>query len=273
MFPASRLVLDALTLPPTYDRATPSRPSSRRNPWLGDQNACPYSGEWMHVFDRSDDQPPTGDGGLARSDASPREGLGWPPDQALSSLLDMVAAAELSLADVLRHLAEEAADRLPSADAVLAVVRRADDSREAVHTDELAVAVDELQRGLREGPVLDAVAHRDVVVSGDLSQETRWPALARSVGTSPVRSALCVPLLVDGVAVGALSVYARAVDAFDDAARQRGVRLAASAGPTIGDVLVLDRARRLTLQLHLGGADRAAVDEAITVLMEENGVG
>jgi transcriptional regulator with GAF, ATPase, and Fis domain len=227
----------------------------------------------MHVFDRSDDQPGTGDGGLARSAAPPPDELGWPPDQALSSLLDMVAAAELTLADVLRHVAEEAADRVPGADAVLAVVRRADDTREAVHTDELAVAVDELQRGLREGPVLDAVAHRDAVVSGDLSQETRWPALARSVGTSPVRSALCVPLLVEGVAVGALSLYARAVAAFDDAARQRAVRLAASAGPTVGDVLVLDRARRLTLQLHLGGADRAAVDEAITVLMEENGVG
>src|SRR4051812_50147921 len=92
----------------------------------------------MHVFDRSDDQPGTGDGGLARSAAPPPDELGWPPDQALSSLLDMVAAAELTLADVLRHVAEEAADRVPGADAVLAVVRRADDTRGAVDTDELA---------------------------------------------------------------------------------------------------------------------------------------
>jgi GAF domain-containing protein len=185
----------------------------------------------------------------------------------------MVAAAELTLVDVLRHVAGEAAGRLPAADGVLVAARRHDDSRELVATTDLAAAVDELQLGLREGPVLDAVASRGVVVSPDLARDDRWPRLAGSLGTSGLHSALCVALTADDVPLGTVSVYAREPDAFDERARELAVRLATSAGSTVGDVLVLDRLRRLTLQLHLEGSDSTAVDEAIAVLMEENGVG
>jgi GAF domain-containing protein len=185
----------------------------------------------------------------------------------------MLAASELTLVDVLRHVADQAVSQLPTADGVLVAVRRDDDNREVVATSDLAATTDELQLGLREGPVLDALASRSVVCSGDLTQEGRWPRLAGSIGTSGVRSAVCVPLGGPDVTLGTLSLYAGAVDAFDQGARRHAARLARSAAPTVADVLVLDRARRLTLQLHLDGSDRSAVDEAIAVLMEENGVG
>jgi GAF domain-containing protein len=226
----------------------------------------------MHVFDRSDDPAVPAAGGVAEAD-EPTSGDAWPPVEQLRSLLEMVAATELTLVDVLRHLADEAAHGVPRADGVLVTVRRHDGSRELVGTTGLATTVDELQRGLREGPVLDALAGRSVVTSPDLTQEDRWPRLASSIGTSSVRSALCVPLAANGVPLGTLSLYARAADVFDDHARRLTARLARSAGPTVADVLVLDRVRHLTLQLHLEGSDRSAVDEAIAVLMDENGVG
>ena len=238
-----------------------------------DQNRMSYSGEWMHVFDRSDDPAVPAAGGVAEADEPTPGDPAWPPVEQLRSLLEMVAATELTLVDVLRHVADEAVRGVPRADGVLVTVRRHDDSRELVGTTDLATTVDELQRGLREGPVLDALAGRDVVTSPDLTQEDRWPRLASAIGTSSVRSALCVPLAATGVPLGTLSLYARAADVFDDHARRLTARLARSAGPTVADVLVLDQVRRLTLQLHLEGSDRSAVDEAIAVLMDENGVG
>ena len=238
-----------------------------------DRTACPYSGEWMHVFDRSEDPAVPAAGGVTEAHGSRPEEPGWPPVEELRSLLEMVAATELTLVDVLRHVADQATSQLPRADGVVVAVRRQDDSREVVATSDLAATADELQLGLREGPVLDALASRSVVSSPDLTQEDRWPRLAGSIGTSGVRSAVCVPLGGPEVTLGTLSLYAGAANAFGHDARRLAARLARSAAPTVADVLVLDRARRLTLQLHLDGSDRSAVDEAIAVLMEENGVG
>ena len=224
------------------------------------------------MFDRSDDPAVPAAGGVVEADGPQYEDPARPPVHQLRSLLEMVATAELTLVDVLRHLAEQTAERLPETDGVLVAVRRHDGSREVVATSELAVTADELQLGLREGPVLDALAGGDVVGSADLAGEDRWPRLASAVEASGVRSALCVPL-GEGLALGTLSLYARAPDAFDHAARRVAARLGRSAGPAVADVLVRDRARRLTLQLHLDAADRAAVDEAVAVLMEEEGVG
>jgi hypothetical protein len=224
------------------------------------------------VFDRSDDPAVPAAGGVVEAEEPQPEDPARPPVQQLGSLLEMVATAELTLVDVLRHLAEQAAEGLPATDGVLVAVRRHDGSREVVATSELAATADELQLGLREGPVLDALADGNVVGSADLTGEDRWPRLAHAVEASGVRSALCVPLGEDR-ALGTLSLYAGAPDAFDHAARRVAARLGRSAGAAVADVLVRDRARRLSLQLQLEAADRAAVDEAVAVLMEEDGVG
>ena len=225
----------------------------------------------MHLFERFDDHAEAGPAGgpePASPESAERAGQ-------LASLLEMVAAAELSLVDVLRHLAEEASSGLPEGAGVVVAARRPDGRRELVASTGAARAVDALQLGLREGPLLDCTVERHQVASPDLTGDERWPRLAGSAGAvdGGMRSALCVPLVVDGVPLGTLSAYAPVEQAFDERAGRRLVRLAAAAGPPVADVLVLDQARRLTFQLHLQGSDRGAVDEAIGVLMEENGVG
>ena len=226
----------------------------------------------MHLFDRSDD-PAQASPAAAWGPASPPRG-----DRAgqLVSLLEMVGAAELSLADVLRHLVEEAAAELLAGVGVVAAVRRPDSRREQVATTGPAHRADELQLGLREGPVFDCLSERHPVTSADLTRDPRWPRLARSVGelADGARSAVCVPLPLDGLGSGTLSAYATDENADDE--QQTAallLRLATAAGPAVADVLVLDQARRLTVQLHLPGSDRRAVDEAIGVLMGQNGVG
>jgi GAF domain-containing protein len=199
-----------------------------------------------------------------------------PPAQASAdhvvALLDMVREAEASLADVLRHLAERSEGELHGPDGVVVAVRRPEGGREVVATDPAAQQADQLQLGLREGPVLDALAEGRAVESDDLTDDSRWPRLAGALGTSGVRSVVCQPITIEGAVLGTLSVYAGRAGAFDQDTAEVVAGLAASAALGVRTALVLERVRSLTVQLHLQGTDRELVDEAVAVLVEENAV-
>lgn len=187
------------------------------------------------------------------------------------SLLTMLGAVEVTVADALAHVAESAAAALPMADGACVAVRGS--GGRTVCASTAAAELQELQDDLGEGPCVDAAAGRRPVLTGDLPADPRWPALAASLRQSAVHSVLAFPLLGPADVLGTLSLCAAARSAFDDRSRQVGVRLATSAARTVGHALVLERTRRLTAERHLGVRDRAAVDRAIAVLMEENGVG
>ena len=174
---------------------------------------------------------------------------------------------------MLRLLAEQAAALVPAADGVVVAVRRRDGRRELEATADAARAVDALQLGLREGPLLDCTGAGRASLSPDLARDARWPRLAASLGTSEVRSAVCVPLCVDGLPLGTLSAYADADEAFDERAGRLLGRLASAAAPVLADVLALDAVRGPALHLRLEAADRGVVDQAVAVLREEEGVG
>lgn len=229
---------------------------------------------------------------LDRPDALSQGGASWTPvgppaapagDQRASraevvSLLAMVGAAQVGLPDVLEHVAERALALVPAADGVVVAVRRPSGAVEVAATEADARGVDALQRGLREGPVLDAVTAGLPVGTGDLSGDGRWPRLASSVGTLDVRSALSLALAVDGTVLGTVTAYARRRDSFpadedEHAAAVLLARFAAEVGDEVEAALGLERARALTVQGELAEADRPAVDRALDLLADEHGVG
>lgn len=224
------------------------------------------------MFDPSQDRPLAGSGRPpGPEDLTGSDPLLLHPGGQLRTLLSMLDAVEITVVDVLSHLADRVTELLPAVDGAC-VALAAGARRERVATARFAAAVEELEESLGEGPHLDAVARQRSVRSGELAQEARWPRLAAASRTQPVRSVLVLPLRTPAGPVGTLSAYAFAPDAFDDRTRQLGVRLATTAARTVRDALVLDRARRLTSDRYLSTAGRAAVDAAIEVLMRENGV-
>ena len=67
--------------------------------------------------------------------------------------------------------------------------------------------VDETQHAGGDGPCMEAIRTRDVVMSDDLADEARWPAwtaLARRWG---LRSVMSYPFDVDPLTLGALNLY------------------------------------------------------------------
>ena len=92
---------------------------------------------------------------------------------------------------------------------------------DGIHTPasshDVALQVDLIQYDTDQGPCLSAIRDRDMYVTGDLRAETRWPAFAaRATTESGVRSMLSLRLFVEGDNLGALNMYSRSPDAFDD---------------------------------------------------------
>ncbi len=98
--------------------------------------------------------------------------------------------------------------------------------------------VDAIQYETGEGPCLDAIREHEVFRTGDLGEERRWPKFsARAQRETGVRSMLCFRLFVDGDTLGALNLYSKAADAFDDRSMAVGLVFAAHAAVALSSAL------------------------------------
>jgi GAF domain-containing protein len=137
-------------------------------------------------------------------------------------------------------------------------------------SDALANHVDEVQYDHDQGPCLQAMRTRQIVLVSDMATEDRWgpyPAYALSYG---VHSSLSLPLSVNGDTRGALNLYAGTAHAFGPA-EQRHAQL--FAGPASAALTVVTRQVhqvRLSEQLRVALATRAVIDQALGILMGHN---
>jgi hypothetical protein len=184
----------------------------------------------------------------------------------------------LGLVQVLEQVALFAARGVPGADGVAVSLFRArpgDNRVQAVAASAAFVAeIDAIQfTAIQEGPTITATSRRRAARSGSLGGEKLWPRFGPRVGRLGVHSVLALPLLVpdqDRV-VGALSVYARAKDAFDDHASTLGQIFAAPAAVAVHNAQVLDDARMLAGQLQAALSSRPVIDQAIGLLRGRSG--
>ena len=97
-------------------------------------------------------------------------------------------------------------------------------------SDDVPRTVDAIQYETSEGPCLDAIRENEVFESGDLGRERRWPQFAsRAQRETGVTSMLSFRLFVEGDTLGALNLYSKAPDAFDEKSRTVGLVFAAHA--------------------------------------------
>jgi GAF domain-containing protein len=135
-------------------------------------------------------------------------------------------------------------------------------------SDEVPAVVQRIQDETEEGPCVDATYHeREVFETGDLATEPRWPRFSAAVVEhTDVRSAMGIRLTKSGDdALGALDLYATAVDAFDDSDRSVAAIFAAFAAVAI-------RAAMEREQLIEAIATRDVIGQAKGIIMERTGV-
>ncbi|MEP6482405.1 MAG: GAF and ANTAR domain-containing protein, partial [Rhodoglobus sp.] len=132
--------------------------------------------------------------------------------------------------------------------------------------------IDEIQYvTLNEGPCITAATEARTVRSGSLGGEKMWPRFGPRVGRLGIHSALSLPLLLPGQVVGAINVYARGKDVFDDHAAELGELFAAPATVAVHNAQILTQALALTAQLQAALSSRPVIDQAIGLLRGRNG--
>jgi GAF domain-containing protein len=85
----------------------------------------------------------------------------------------------------------------------------------AASTDPLVAGIDQVQIECAEGPGLDLVSERPIVVVRDTTVERRWERWAGKVAALGVRSVLTARLAAGDTNVGTLNLYHSKPDAFD----------------------------------------------------------
>src|SRR5829696_9346281 len=128
-------------------------------------------------------------------------------------------------------------------------------------TGELPAQVDAIQEETQQGPCLDAAYVQQTVRVDNLATEDRWPLFAQRASTTGAASMLSLQLYVEGDNLGALNLYARVPNAFDDESEQVGLLFASHAAVAYAGV-------RKEAQLAKAVASRDLIGQAKGILME-----
>jgi GAF domain-containing protein len=179
-------------------------------------------------------------------------------------LHDLVLDAA-SVTDFLAELCTLLADLAPGAHCGVTLQRQGD-ALTVASNDSVAGHLQEIEQRYADGPAAEAQRTRACVEVPDLSREVRWPAFVGQAIATGVGSGVWLPVVVDGVPVGVLSVTAPARRAFTAAEVQRAQAIAEQAAA--GITLALRRSARLTEDdTQAALQSRRIVDRALGILM------
>jgi GAF domain-containing protein len=187
--------------------------------------------------------------------------------------LSTLSVARLGLEDLLTRVASFAVRAIPGADGAGLTLIEQDRSDMVVTSDAFVRQVEDIQYGgINEGPCITAASTGETVRSGSLTADRRWPRFGPRVGRLGVHSVLALPLLTDGVVVGAMNVYAHARDAFDERAERVGELFAVPAAIAVQNAQILAQTQRLTANLRRAMVNRAVIDQAIGIIISRTGL-
>jgi GAF domain-containing protein len=139
-----------------------------------------------------------------------------------------------------------------------------------VSTGRLALDLDETQYERGHGPCLHAARTHELTLVADTRTDSRWPDYLPRAAESGCLSSLSVPLVVDEEhqVGGALNIYARQPDAFDEDSRSIAGRFAPYAAVAAGNLYAYQSARDMADNLQRALESRAVIDQAKGVLIE-----
>ena len=139
-----------------------------------------------------------------------------------------------------------------------------------VSTGQLALDLDERQYERDQGPCLHAARSGQLTLIADTRADARWPDYLPRAVERGCLSSLSVPLAIDAdeQVTGALNIYARRPDAFDEDSRAVATRFAPYAAVAAGNLYAYQSARDMADNLQRALESRAIIDQAKGVLIE-----
>jgi GAF domain-containing protein len=139
-----------------------------------------------------------------------------------------------------------------------------------VATGKLATDCDESQYGRGYGPCLHAASTGELVEIADAQTETRWRDYVQRAIEHGALASLSVPLPISEGIGGALNIYAREANAFDEESRSVATRFAPYAGVAAANMYAYEDARDMADNYLRALESRAVIDQAKGILMERH---
>ena len=158
--------------------------------------------------------------------------------------LSKLATGLLPLEDSLTRVAEYAVRAIPGAEGAGLTLLEENRSDTIVSTADFVARIDDIQYSLGQGPCVSAVADRQIVLSGSLGGDRRWPQFGSRVARLGVHSVVSLPLITDEGVVGAMNVYAHDKNAFTADAGRLGELFAVPAAIAVQNAQVLAQTKR-----------------------------
>jgi GAF domain-containing protein len=169
--------------------------------------------------------------------------------------------AERGMDDVLRAITGSSVATIPGADSAgISLVRNKSNIISVAGTDDLVTAADKAQDELQEGPCLSAAWQHETFRVDDMEQETRWPRFRQRATDLGIRSLLSIQLFTDQYNLGALNLYSKEANAFDEDAEQVGLLFAAHAA-----IALRGQQRESELQAAIGSRDTIGMAKGILI--------
>jgi GAF domain-containing protein len=132
--------------------------------------------------------------------------------------------------------------------------------------------VDAIQYRLGEGPCVSAAAEGRTKTSTRLGDDAAWPTFGPQAAALGIHSALSLPLIANGEVIGALNLYAREREAFDEYSRYCGEQFAGPAAIAIRNARTLEQAQRKQSNLEVALTSLATIDQAVGIIRSRSGL-
>jgi GAF domain-containing protein len=184
--------------------------------------------------------------------------------------LGSLSLRELSMDSLLRTVADLTKSVMPGNPEASVLLLVKDRPTTVVSTGALATDLDETQYEHGQGPCLHAARTGEVTEIPDTRANDRWPDYTPRAAERGNLSSLSIPLAIDQDArvSGALNIYARRIDAFDEASRSAATRFAPYAAVATGNLYAYQSARDMADNLQAALESRAVIDQAKGILIE-----
>jgi GAF domain-containing protein len=191
------------------------------------------------------------------------------PAEALERL-GRLSLRELSMDSLLQTVADLTKAVMPGNPETSVLLLVKDRPSTVVSTGSLATDLDERQYEEGHGPCLHAARTGEVTEIADTRADDRWPDYTPRAVEHGNLSSLSIPLAIDPDAqvTGALNIYARRPDAFDEASRSVATRFAPYATVAAGNLYAYQSARDMADNLQTALESRAVIDQAKGILIE-----
>jgi GAF domain-containing protein len=184
--------------------------------------------------------------------------------------LGRLSLRELSMESLLQTVADLAKSVMPGAPETSVLLLVKGEPTTVVHTGRLAVDLDETQYERGHGPCMHAARTGELTEITDTRTEGRWQDYMQRAAELGNLSSLSVPLGIaeEEQVSGALNIYAREVDAFDQDSREAAVQFGPYAAVAAGNLHAYQSARSMAENLQAALESRAVIDQAKGVLIE-----